>query len=205
MTKEESGITTESLVDGNGNPESGTLKDLAAVLEYLVSGGWIISKTTLYRHHGQRRVMPQPDGSYSVASVDKYAALHLKKTATGKKVNKELDEILKKKAGQELKHLDLKYEREKFNYEKDQGLYIRREQVEIELAGRAGILLAGLKHWVQSKAADWIAAVSGDPKRVGELINMMNGDVDEHINHYASSKEYEVVIDAAENEEEEEK
>jgi len=30
---------------------------------------------------------------------------------------------------------------------------------------------------------------------VGELINKMSNDMDEHINHYASSREYEVVID----------
>ena len=84
--------------------------------------------------------------------------------------------------------------------EKERGLYIRREEMEIELAGRAGILVAGLKHWVQSRAADWIAAVAGDMKRTGELINLMTRDVDEHINHYAASREYEVVIEEKQGE-----
>lgn len=191
--------TDDSEKSNNDEPSKPvTVENIAAVLEYLMAGGWKITKTTLYRHQKEGRFLPRSDGSYLISAIDKYAGIHLKKSATGKKVNEELDALLKKKADQELKHLDLKYEREKFNYEKDQGLYIRREQVEIELAARAGVLVAGLRHWVQSKAADWIAAVSGDPKRVGELINIMNRDVDEHINHYASSKEYEVVIDAAE-------
>jgi hypothetical protein len=178
-----------------------TLKDEPAILKYLIGKGWKITKSTLNRHKKQCFFRPLDDGSYSIEAINKYAERDLKKKATGKKVNKELDELLKKKADGEVKYQELKQAREQFNFDKDKELYIRREQVEIELASRAGILVAGLKHWIQSKAAEWIAAMNGDSKRVGELINIMGNDIDEHINHYASNREYEVVIDAAEENE----
>jgi len=67
--------------------------------------------------------------------------------------------------------------------------------MDIELAGRAGILIAGLKHWVQSKAAEWISLTGGNMKFTGELINAINRDLDEHINYYAANREYEVVFE----------
>lgn len=182
-------------------PEA-VLDNIAAVLKYLQGEGWKITKSTLHRHRKEGRVLPGQDGKFTRAAADKYALYHLKKAATGKKVSQAQDELQQRKLQQELKNLELKNRREQFAYEREQGLYIPRDQVETELATRAGILVAGLKHWVQSRAADWIAAMGGDIKRVGELINMMNRDVDEHINTYAASREYEVIIEAEQAEEE---
>lgn len=182
---------------GGGVSGSGeTFDTLAAVLEYLKNNGWKAARQSLYRHHSQGKIIPDADGKYKLRAVEKYAKTFLKQSATGKRMQENTDDLQRQKLELELKNLKLKNERDQFNYEKDRGLFIPKDQVEIELATRAGVLVAGLKHWVQSKAADWIAAVSGDNKRVGELINTMNRDVDEHINHYASSKEYEVIIEA---------
>lgn len=172
------------------------LNNISVVLAYLVNSGWKCTKTSLYRHQQQGKIKPDADGKYSKRIVDKYARTFLKQTATGKRVTEETDDLQRKKLTKEIARLELAVEREEFALQRERGLYVPREQMEIELATRAGILVSGLKHWVQSKAADWIAAVSGDNKRVGELINIMNRDVDEHINIYAGSKEYEVVIDS---------
>lgn len=176
-----------------------SLLNTAAVLDYLQENGWKITKTSLYRHQSQGKLLSGPDGSYTKASVKKYAMTFLKQTATGKRVSEAADELQQKKLKQDIQLQAIKIERETFSYAKEQGLFIPRDQMEIELATRAGILVAGLKHWVQSNAADWIATMSGDTKKVGELINLMNKDVDEHINNYASSREYEVIIEKEED------
>lgn len=176
-----------------------TLPNTAAVLDHLKEAGWKVTKTSLYRHQSQGKLLPSQDGSYTKNAVERYAKTFLKQTATGKRVAENTDELQRKKLEKELEHLSQKIMREKFSFEREQGLYIPRDQMEIELATRAGILVAGLKHWVQSNAADWIAASGGDTKRTGELINLMSKDVDEHINHYASSREYEVVIEKDQN------
>lgn len=180
----------------SGDAPGKIISNISAVLHHLTGDGWQIAKTTLYRHKKEGRILPGVDGSYSLKAVDFYARSFLKRQATSKKISEAEDELHRKKLEQELKNLELKYAREKLGYEREQGLFIPRDQMDIELATRAGILVAGLKHWVQTNAADWIAAMSGDTKKVGELINLMNKDLDEHINTYASNREYEVIIDA---------
>jgi len=96
---------------------------------------------------------------------------------------------------------NLDIQRKERQESKEAGNLVPREQIEIELATRAGILDAGLRHWIQAHAAEWIRQVAGDTKKVGDLINLMGRDLDEYINAYASTREYQVIIDAAKEEE----
>jgi len=181
-----------------------TYATIADVLDYLTGSGWKVTKTSLYRHQAEGKILPAADGAYRQKDIDKYARTFLKQKSTGKKISDRTDELQRRKLEQELANLELENKRKQLAYDKEQEKYIPREQMEIELAGRAGILEAGLKHWVQSRAAEWIRTVSGDMKKVGDLINLMNHDLDEHINSYASQGEYQVVIEAEAAEEEEE-
>lgn len=169
---------------------------LADVLDYLVSSGWRITKTSLYRHHREGKISPQRDGAYAVRDVDRYARAFLKETATGKKVSAKVDELQRQKLERELANLDLEIKRKALAYDRDTQRVINRDLVEIELAGRAAVLDAGLKHWIQSRAAEWTRLVAGDIGKVSELVNLMTRDVDEHLNSYASPIEYQVVLDA---------
>jgi hypothetical protein len=173
------------------------LETIADVLDYLAPG-WKVTKTSLYRHQKEGKFLPQADGTFLQKDIDRYAKAWLRQKSTGKRISEKVDELQRKKLEKELQSLDLEYERKKFGFEKDQEKYIPKGQMEIELAARAGILDAGLKHWIQSRAADWIRTAGGDMKKVGELINLMNRDLDEHINSYAASTEYLVIIDAEE-------
>jgi hypothetical protein len=178
------------------SPEK-NLANLSAILEYLEGTGWRVTKTSLYRHQKEGKLSPRPDGSYREQDIDRYARTFLKQKSTGKRLREKAEELQRAKVEKELKNLDIEYERKKFNLDKDKGRYLLREEMEIELAGRAGILDAGLKHWVQSKAAEWIRGFGGDISRVGEFISKMTHDLDEHINNYAAPLEYEIIIDAA--------
>lgn len=188
----------------DGQVEERPIGTIAAVLEYLKTEGWKTTKTSLYRHQSEGKFRPQKDGTYREKDIDKYAKTWLKQQSTGKKVSEQLDELQRKIRVQELQNQELEYERKKFLHERDLGKFIPREQLELELAARAGVLDAGLKHWIQSRAADWIRAANGDTKKVGDMINMMSGDLDEYINSYASTKEYQVIIDGKEEAEIEE-
>jgi hypothetical protein len=172
------------------------LDTIADVLDYLIRSGWKATKSSLNRHHNQGKILPGSDGIYRQKDVDRYAKTWLKQKSTGKRISEKTDELQRRKLDLELQNLELERKRKSFAFDRDQEKYIPKEQMEIELAGRAGILDAGLKHWVQSRAAEWIRTVGGDIKRVGELINLMNHDLDEHINTYAGAMEYEVIVDA---------
>lgn len=177
-----------------GLPE-GRFKDIAAVLEYLGTSGWKVTQTSLYRHQKEGKFLPQPDGTYLQKDIDKYAKTFLKQKSTGKKVNEKTDELQRRKLEEELRILDLDRRRKELALEKDLERFVPREQVQLEMAARAGVLEAGLKHWVQSRVGEWIRAVDGDQRKIAHLINMMNRDLDEHINSYAAAVDFQVVID----------
>lgn len=173
------------------------ITDIAGVLNYLRSLGWRATKTTLYRHCKEGKLLPK-DGQYELAAVDRYARTWLKQASTGKKISEQMDELQRKKLKLEMKNLELDNKRKLLAYEKDLERYIPKELVQIELAGRAGVLEAGLKHMIQSRAAEWIRLVNGDMAHIGDLIYLMNQDIEEHLNGYAAPIEYQVVIDADE-------
>ena len=168
---------------------------IADVLEHLKADDWRVTKTSLYRHQKEGKFIPQRDGSFARKDIDKYARTWLKQQSTGKRVSEKMDELQRQKLEKELAKLDIQMKRDELAYGKEAELYIPRELMEIELAGRAGVLDAGLKHWVQSRAAEWIRTAGGDTGKVGTLINLMTRDLDEHLNSYAASLSFQVVID----------
>jgi len=137
----------------------------------------------------------RPTGAYHLADVEKYARTFLKQQATGKRVQERIEDLQRKLLEKEDKLKDLKIDRETFARDKEKGEYIPKKLMDIEIAGRAGILEAVLKHWIQSHAADWIRLTEGNTKKVGELIQFMNHGIDEHTNEYASVREYRVIFD----------
>jgi len=185
------------VTDENSQESITTFQAIADVLDYLRTD-WKVTKTSLYRHKNEGKILPQESGAYLKRDVERYAKTWLKKKSTGKKVSEKMDELQREKLERELKLLDLEGRRKELALGKDLEKYIPREQMEIELAARAGVLEAGLKHWVQSRAAEWVRLVEGDSKKVGDLINMMNQDLNEHINSYALSAEHQIIIDAEE-------
>jgi hypothetical protein len=172
---------------------------IAEVLVYLMKDGWKVTKSSLYRHQKEGKLLPRPDGAYQLKDIEKYARTWLKQQSTGKRVSEKMDELQRKKLEMELEGLELQKKRNQLSYERDLGRFVRREDMEIELAMRAGILDAGLKNWVKSHAAEWIRLVGGNMQKVGELISQMNREMDEHINSYATSTEYDVIIEAEED------
>jgi len=175
--------------------ESTKLSTVDQVVEYLGDTGWIAKRSTVFLHCKQGKLLPKADGLYHQKDVDRYAKTWLKRQSTRKKLQEPEDELQRKILESELSIKEEELKRKRRLNEIEEGKYIEKERMAEELAARAGVLEAGLKHWVQSRAADWIRIAGGDVKQAGELINAMIRDLDEHINGYAQAKEFEVVID----------
>lgn len=186
----------------NRDPETKEFfQDLGEVLEYLEASVYEVKKSTLYRHANREgKLQRETDGTYSLKMIEKYAKTWLRLKSTGKKEQARIDAAQARKLDLELEVLEIEKKKKQFELDKVLGKYMPTDDVAIELASRAGILDAGLKHWIQSHAAGYIKLVDGDSKKVGELINQMTRDIDEHINNYAASREYEVVFEAEEKE-----
>jgi len=173
------------------------------VIEYLTAGGWVAKKSTVYRHRKEGKLLPKDSGKFQQKAVDRYAQTWLKQQSTGKKVKELEDQLQRQILEEEL--ATAKEKRRKIERENSiaDGKVVARGEVENWLAGLAGILEAGLKHWVQSRVADWIRIAGGDLKKAGELINSMIRDLDEHINSYAQAREFDAVIGGEDETEEE--
>jgi hypothetical protein len=182
----------------DSQPPEKPLANIAEVLAYLQESDWKVTKTSLYRHHKEGKVAPRADGAYSLKDVEKYARTWLKQQSTGKKVQEKIEDLQRRKLEADLKNADLSYDRSKFAHEIALGKYLPKEQVILELTGRAAGLIAGSMHTIQSHAAEWIRLVHGDMKYVSDLINNMNDAWAEHYNDFARSPDYQIEIEAEE-------
>lgn len=177
---------------------SASFTNIAQVLDYLKETGWKVTKTSLYRHQQEAKFVPR-DGLFRKTDIDRYAKTWLKQRATGKKLNEAADDLQRQKLERELRRLDVEIKQRELSYDRDAGRLIPREQMEIELAGRAAILDAGLKHWIHSQAMEWVRLMAGDVRRVPELIHVMTRSIDDHINNYAQRQDYRIVIEEGED------
>ena len=171
------------------------LATIADVLDYLKESGWKVTKTSLYRHQKEGKLLPRSEGTYALKDVEKYARTWLREISTGKRKRDRTDVLQCEVLELEREGRRIANQRQKIALDRELDRYVTKEQMEIELATRAGIIDAGLKHWVKSHAAEWIRFVGGDMNKVGEFIGRIGRELDEHINSYAAATDYDVIID----------
>jgi len=167
-------------------------KNLLSVLTWLQAHGWQISRSGLYKHHGEGKLRKRDDGHYHLKDVEKYALTFLKLKATGKRVQRARDELQQQKAALEVKKLDLEIARAEHKKKVEEGAYIPREQIELELVSRAAVLDAGLTHFFQSQASAWIHLVGGDQRKLPELLGVLATEKDKLLHQYAAPIEFTV-------------
>lgn len=171
-----------------------SFSDPAQVLNYLKESGWSISKTSLYRHFNQGKFVSR-DGLFLKTDIDRYAKIHLKEKATGKRNQDATEELQREKVKKEVQRLEIEIKHKQLLLDRLSKSLISRENIEIELAGRAIILETGLKHWIHTSVMEWIRMVSGNADKENELIYHMTRSLDEHLNGYAKPIDYRIIID----------
>jgi len=175
-------------------PEQRTFSNRLQVTKYLQEEGWQVSKSTVYNRIGKAKLLPREDGLFHLKDVKKYAKTFLKRRETGQTLRTEQDELQRRKAKLEVDKLEEDLARMQRKREIEEGLYIPTEQLELEMAARAGVLDAGLAHFFQSEAGGWINLVGGDQRKLPELIGALIDAKDRFMNQYARAKEFVVEI-----------
>ena len=168
----------------------GELANLRQVAAHLLDQGWQVSQSTVYKHGREGRIRPTADGTYPLRDVERYATVHLVRKETAEKAGStalqdektqaEVDRLKEQALHARIKRLAL------------EGKYLPREQVELELAGRAATLAAGLSFFAQARAGEIVELVGGDPARTGDLVRELTAAFDELLNEYATTKGFEV-------------
>lgn len=176
-----------------------TLPDLAAVLAHLVAEGRKIGKSKLYNDMNRGLLRRQLDGTFALKDVKAYA-IKLPMVAMPEKEATVVQEYAGRKARAEAEKLEAQAEAERFRNQVRAGKYVPRDDVEVELAVRAGVLATGLRTMFETSLLDFIHLVNGDPRSAQTLLAAFEQRLDAAINEYARPMEYEAeLIDDAEH------
>ncbi|MBU1001936.1 MAG: hypothetical protein KKE73_05390 [Proteobacteria bacterium] len=174
------------------------LASITAVLEYLLDCGRKVRKSKLYQDVKTGLLARQPGGGFSKAAVDAYAqALPL--VAVPKVDSDNIKELARRRQEATIQKIEEETARIRFKREAERGRFIPREQVELELAGRAVVLETGLRQAVEMNVLDLIHLVDGDPRKSQRFLEVFEGYLNEALNQFASKAEFEVTFTDADS------
>jgi len=164
------------------------------VLAYLQRKGYKVAKSALSNHVRARLLRKKTDGFHR-RDVDRYAELQLKQTASGlDAAETRTADLQERKLKAEIKKLEEQAKKAVLEREVMEGKLIARDEVELELAGRAVALEAGFDHLVYSRAAEMVDLVGGDQAKADRLIAVLLEAKNEWLNQYAGTEEFVVEL-----------
>lgn len=173
-----------------------TFQNMLAVIDYLKINNWKIAKSRAYEHQKEGKIKPQANGTFRLSDVEKYAAVHLKRS-NGRSAVSELEKYQEEKARVELEREKAKLEQIQYKNKLAAGAYVPREAFEQELAKRAAVFKSDVENFILGGAEKTIALVDGDPAKAPILIEYQRAAAADWLNRYDSDKKFKVPAPAA--------
>lgn len=102
--------------------------------------------------------------------------------------------LKKRKLRKECERLSIEIKSREFQLEKEQGKYIEKDLLDLELASRAALFDSGLRTMIRGNARKWVDLVNGDRDQVSTLIEDMLSLLDSQLNQFARMDRFEVVF-----------
>lgn len=190
----------EARMDKSNDTGAGDLRSVAAVLGHLQESGRKVRKSKLYQDVKSGLLARRADGAFRRADVDAYAQT-LPLVAVPEKDSDRIKELAQRRQEATIRKIEEETERIRFRREVERGRYIPREDVELELAGRAVVLESGIRQAVEMHVLELVELVGGDPRRSQEFLERFETMLDGALNEYAATAEYEVTFTDAATEE----
>lgn len=183
---------------GDKKEKIGELADVNAVLEYVAEAGRKLAKSKLYEEVKEGRLRRQVDGSFLVKHVDKYL-LSLPMAGNSEEFVDDTEKRVKLLEEAKIRRAVADADMAEFERDRRRGLYAKRDEVMVELAGRAVALREGLKSSFESSMPELVDAVGGDALKVPALRTVIERIVDTSIGEYAKPMIFEVEISGFED------
>lgn len=161
------------------------------VMNHLYDAGYKISDSKIYRDKKAGLLKVNSDGTVDEAEVRAYAA-GLKRRVGN---IDDLSDLQHRKSDKELRILEIKEKKMKFELDRDMGNYIPRKDFEAELAARAIVLESGFRHFYSVKAREMIALVGGKVEKTADFLQALNDGLDEQLNQYSTTNVFQVLFD----------
>jgi len=166
-------------------------ENLRQVYRYL-KDEWKVSERTIYNHQKEGKIRPDKDGKYPLKAVQKYARTWLKPKELALRVDDE--ELRRTREKLELALREEQVKIAKLKRQREEGLLIPRADFELELAARAGVLMAGFEAMINEKAGEIIELVEGNTEKLADLIRFLHDAYGELMNEYATTREFHVMF-----------
>lgn len=163
-------------------------------LKWLQAKGYAIRKTKLYSDARKGLLRLQKDKSVLKKDLEKYA----KTLVFDGDPMEQAHLARKRKLELENARLEKKNEILELELQEKKKLYISRTDAELARAAVLSVYEAVMKNMVALSAGKWVKAVSGDARRVGDLIAQVLDDMAEASNRLADMSDFEVVFDLEE-------
>jgi len=166
--------------------------DIKSVLAYLQETRQI-KQAKLYKDVRAGFLRRQKDGTFRRSDVDRYAA-SLKAVALPERQTDDLSALAKQEQEERVLSLQEKRKSLVFDREVKQGKHVLRDEIALELAGRAMALSVGLRSALQVAAPELIQAAGGDKNRADDLMREIEKHLDEALNEFSRPINFTVSI-----------
>lgn len=172
------------------------LQNALAVVDHLAAQGWKVKKSTVYNHRKEGKIRPQPDGSFRIADVVRYAETYLRRKDGGQ--SGKLDKLQERKLIAEAGKTEAQEEYWRNRNRAASGSFIPKEEHERDLARRAAVFRSDLETFARSEAGEIVSLVVGDAGKIPELVGWMLGQFDGFLANYSEERTFTVPLLPAE-------
>lgn len=171
-----------------------TLPNLRAVAAWLEQQGWKVSESTVYKHREEGKISPDDKGVFPLKRVNEYAVKHLERIDGSEKLSG-ADE----KSRAEARRIEASAKLMEIKEKKLRGSVLDREQVELENAAKAAMLVADCRSWCHAASTDIIKVVDGDITKTTDLTEHLISELDLFFDKYSNPREYAVDLTEVKN------
>jgi hypothetical protein len=195
----------EAVTRPEGEPDQRVFRHRIEALQHLQAQGYKIKKSKLYDDAKAGFLRMQPDGTVTEKDLERYVKrVGLEKPA--EIADAQAGDLQAKKLALEISKLEEEYREKRRKNDILDGKFMPREKVYMEIAGRAVVFEAGLKHAIDTRAAELLEALDAIAEKNRRLVMIrrwFREILDEQLNEFANIKTFQAIILESEDEAEE--
>jgi hypothetical protein len=188
INKQISELTAGRQAESEAQPKAAGFDNLLQALAWLQGQGYKLKKTKIYKDKDRGLLKIQQDGRVLESDVRAYAEQYLFREGV------DGSSLTDQKTKKEIERLILRIDREKYDFEKDQGKYIARDELSMEFAARALAFDAGIKSDFTAKVFDLIKICGGDPEKSKSIIDFISDLLDRRFRELARVDRFQVIF-----------
>lgn len=173
-------------------PDMPTFKSQLEAVEHLRRAGYKISKSKMGRDKDKGLFKVNKDGSIYETEIRAYAATFLDQK--GAKIE-DLSNIVADKADLERQKLLEQIQKLKFSRERDMGLFVRKEEVDLKMVGVLTVLDTNFRQLLDLIMVDLCRLMGGDIRKINAAKDFIEQKIDEMMNQLAHTDSFTLDFD----------